>query len=300
MLDISHLSGIVVPLATPLHADESVDDASLRRLVQHVLRGGVNGVFVMGSTGEFAAVTDSERRRAVEIVVDEVKGKVPVLAGVGDSSTRRALLRVDEAQGLGVDALVAIMPYYHTVNTMEEAKAHFEAIAKAASLPVLMYNIPQRIGVSLTIDVVTDLREVGQIVGIKDSSEDFNRFQAMIRMGSAAFRVFQGSELAGAASLLMGAHGCVPGMANLAPRLWVAIYEAGHEGNVERVRELNRAASELNRIYSFEGSSPIGGLKAALEMIGICQPYPARPMSPPDTHARARIEAEVKRFRDWM
>jgi len=300
MFDISHLSGIVVPLATPLHADESVDDAGLRRLVQHVLRGGVNGVFVMGSTGEFAAVTDSERRRAVEVVVDEVKGKVPVLAGVGDSSTRRALGRVDEAQGLGVDALVAIMPYYHTVNTMEEAKAHFEAIAKAASLPVLMYNIPQRIGVSLTIDVVTDLREVSQIVGIKDSSEDFNRFQAMIRMGSAAFRVFQGSELAGAASLLMGAHGCVPGMANLAPKLWVAIYEAGHQGNVERVRELNRAASELNRIYSFEGSSPIGGLKAALEMIGICQPYPARPMSRPDTHARARIEAEVKRFRDWM
>ena len=300
MFDISHLSGIVVPLATPLHADESVDDAGLRRLVQHVLRGGVNGVFVMGSTGEFAAVTDSERRRAVEIVVDEAKGKVPVLAGVGDSSTRRALGRVDEAQGLGVDALVAIMPYYHTVNTMEEAKAHFEAIAKAASLPVLIYNIPQRIGVSLTIDVVTDLREVSQIVGIKDSSEDFNRFQAMIRMGSAAFRVFQGSELAGAASLLMGAHGCVPGMANLAPKLWVAIYEAAHEGNVERTRELHRAASELNRIYSFEGSSPIGGLKAALEMIGICQPYPARPMSRPDTHARARIEAEVKRFRDWM
>jgi 4-hydroxy-tetrahydrodipicolinate synthase len=300
MLDISHLGGIIVPLTTPLHSDESVDEAGLRRLVQHVLRGGVHGVFVMGSTGEFAAVADSERRRAIEIVADEVKGKVPVLAGVGDSSTRRALARVEEAQGLGADALVAIMPYYHSVNTMDEAKAHFEAIAKAASLPVLMYNIPQRIGVSLTIDAVEDLREVTQIAGIKDSSEDFNRFQAMIRMGSAAFRVFQGSELAGAASLLMGAHGCVPGMANLAPRLWVAIYEAARDGNVEDTRELNRAAAELNRIYFFEGSSPIGGLKAALEMIGICQPYPARPMSQPDTHARARIEAEVKRFRDWM
>jgi len=300
MLDISHLSGIIVPLATPLHSDESVDEAGLRRLVQHVVRGGVHGVFVMGSTGEFAALADDERRRAVEVVVDEVKGKVPVLAGVGDSSTRRALLRVEQAQELGVDALVAILPYYHRVNNMEEAKEHFEAMAKAASLPIVIYNIPQRVGVSLTVEAIDDLREVPQVVGVKDSSEDFSRFQALVRMGSAAFRVFQGSELQAAAGLLLGAHGAVPGMANLAPRLCVELYEAARDMRVEQVRELHRALSELNRIYWLEGSSPIGSLKAALEMVGICQPYPARPMSRPDTHARARIETEVKRFRDYM
>jgi 4-hydroxy-tetrahydrodipicolinate synthase len=300
MLDISHLSGIVPPLVTPLNADESVDEPALRRLVQHVLRGGVNGVFVMGTTGEFAALADSERRRAIEVVVDEAKGSVPVLAGVGDSSTRRALARAVEAQEIGVDALVAIPPYYHSVNTMEEAKAHFEAIAKASSVPVMIYNIPQRIGMSLTVDAVAELREVPQIVGIKDSSEDFSHFQAFIRMESAAFRVFQGSEAQGAASLLMGAHGCVPGMANLAPKLWVLLYEAARQGAVDQVRELHRAAIDLNRIYWFEGTSPIGGLKAALEMIGMCQAYPARPMARADVHALARIETEVKRFRDYM
>lgn len=300
MLDISHLSGIVPPLVTPLHADESLDEPAMRRLVQHVLRGGVHGVFVMGSTGEFAAVADSERRRAIEIVVDEVKGKVPVIAGVGDSSTRRALARAVEAQEAGVDGLVAILPYYHGVNTMDEAKAHFEAIAKSSSVPVMLYNIPQRIGTSLTVDAIAELREVPQIVGIKDSSEDFGRFLAIIRMESAAFRVFQGSEIQGAASLLMGAHGCVPGMANLAPKLWVQLYEAARVGNIEQVRDLHRAAADLNRIYWFEGASPIGGLKAALEMIGVCQAYPARPMARADVHARARIETEVKRFRDYM
>ena len=300
MLDISHLSGIIPPLVTPLQADESVDEPAMRRLVQHVLRGGVHGLFVMGTTGEFAALADSERRRAIEVVVDEAKGKVPVIAGVGDSSTRRALARVVEAQEAGVDGLVAILPYYHGVNTMDEAKAHFEIIAKASSVPVMLYNIPQKIGTSLTVDVIADLREVPQIVGIKDSSEDFGRFLAIIRMESAAFRVFQGSEIQGAASLLMGAHGCVPGMANLAPKLWVQLYEAAREGNLEQVRELHRAAADLNRIYWFEGTSPVGGLKAALEMIGVCQAYPARPMARADIHARARIETEVKRFRDYM
>jgi len=300
MLDVSHLSGIIVPLATPLHSDESVDEPALRRLVQHVLRGGVHGIFASSSTGEFAALTDQERRRALEIVVDEVKGAVPVLAGVGDSGTRRALQRVEEAQEIGVDALVAILPYYTGVSNMDEAKEHFAEIAKASSLPVLLYNIPQRVGISLTTEVIAELRELPQIVGIKDSAEDFNRFQALVRMGGAAFRVFQGSQLQIAASLLMGAHGAVPGLANLAPRLCVALYEAARDMQVERVRELSRALSELYRIHLFDGSSYFGGLKAALEMIGICQGYTARPTASPDTHARARIETEVKRFRDYM
>jgi 4-hydroxy-tetrahydrodipicolinate synthase len=301
MLEVSRLGGVVVPLATPLHADESVDETGLRRLVQHVLQGGVHGIFVMGSTGEFAALTDPERRRAVEIVMDEVKGAVPVLVGVGDSSTRRALARVEEAQAAGADALVAILPYYHVPRSMDEAKAHFEALAKASSLPVLIYNAPLRcIGQPLTLELVSELRQLPQVAGIKDSSEDFSFFLGIARMESAAFRVFQGSELHGAASLLMGAHGCVPGMANLAPKLWVAIYDAARAGDLKRVRELHRAAADLNRIYWLEGTSLIGSLKAALEMIGVCQPYPARPMSQPDTQARARIEAEVKRFSEWM
>ncbi|HUT74372.1 MAG TPA: dihydrodipicolinate synthase family protein [Armatimonadota bacterium] len=300
MLDVSRLGGVVVPLATPLHADESVDETGLRRLVQHVLQGGVHGAFVMGTTGEFAALTDDQRRRAVEIVIDEVKGAVPVLVGVGDSSTRRALARVEEAQAAGADALVAILPYYHVPRSMDEAKAHFEALAKASSAPILLYNIPPCVGQSLTLELVSEMRQLPQVAGIKDSSEDFNFFLGIARMESAAFRVFQGSEMHGAASLLMGAHGCVPGMANLAPKLWVAIYDAARAGDLRRVRELHRAAADLNRIYWFEGTSLIGSLKAALEMIGVCQPYPARPMSQPDTQARARIEAEVKRFQEWM
>ncbi|UCH34058.1 MAG: dihydrodipicolinate synthase family protein [Armatimonadota bacterium] len=300
MLDVSHLGGIVPPLVTPLHSDESVDETGLRRLVQHVVRGGVHGVFAMGSTGEFAALADHERRHALEIVVDEVKGQVPVFAGIGDSSTRRALARVEEAQQVGVDALVAILPYYQSVNNMDEAKAHLEAIATTASVPVMLYNIPQRVGAALAVDAVSDLRDVGQIVGIKDSSEDFSHFQALLRLSSPAFRVFQGSEHHAAASLLMGAHGAVLGIANLAPKVCVSLYEAARDGNVEEVRELHRSLMDLNRIYWFEGSSPIGGLKAALEMIAICQAYPARPMTQPDTHARSRIEAEVKRFRDQM
>lgn len=300
MLDASHLVGIIPALVTPLHADESLDEPALRRLVQHVVRGGVHGVFVMGTTGEFAALTDDNRRQAVEVVVDEVKGAVPVLVGVSETSTRRALRRAEHAQGAGADALVSTMPYYNHPTDDAEICAHFEALTTATPLPVMIYNIPQYVGASLTLEAVEQLRELPQVLGIKDSSEDFNLMMGLVRMESAAFRVFQGSEVQAAATLLMGAHGCVTALANLAPKLWVGLYDAVRGGELSRVRELHRIVCDLRRIYAFEGTSAIGGLKAALEMIGICQANPARPLRRADTQARARIEGEIKRFRDYI
>ena len=298
MLDVAHLGGIVPPIATPLTADEGVDEGGLRRLVRHVLQGGVHGIFALGTTGEFAALTDEERRKVAEIVISEVAGKVPVFVGTGAPSTKLAITQGKMAEEVGADAIVALLPYYYSLNSLEEQVEHFESLLKETSLPVLLYNIPQCTKHNLRLDVVEKMREHPQVVGIKDSSENYPYFRTLLHMAGAAFRVFQGSEALAGSSLLMRANGAVLGIANLAPRLCVALWDAAQKDDAAAVREIQHTLDQLNKIYFFEGTSSVGGLKAALSMIGICQPYVTRPLAPASPSARARIEAEVKRFRD--
>jgi len=300
MLDIAHLGGIVPPMVTPLNADETIDEAGLRRLVRYLLNAGVHGVFVLGSTGEFAALPDEERRRAVEIVASEVAGAVPVFAGTGAAGTRLAIRNAQMAQQAKADAIVALLPYYYRTATAEEQREHFEEIMKNCDLPVVLYNIPQLTKDGLAIEVVDALRENPRVAGMKDSSENFGYFQSLLAMAGASFRLFQGSEALAGASLLMHAHGAVQGIANIAPRLCVALYEAAKKDDVEDVRRIQGVLNELRRIYFVEGSTPYGSLKAALHMLGICQPYTTAPLARPSAAARARIEAEVKRFRDQL
>jgi len=300
MLDPTHLKGVIPPIATPLTAEEKVDEQGMRRLVSHLLTGGVHGIFAAGTTGEFALLRDEERRRAVEIVIAAVAGKVPVFVGVGDSSTARAVLRAEEAKTLGADALVAILPYYQPTPTPDEMVTHFEAVVKATDLPLMPYNIPQRVKNVIHLDAVARLIEHDRVVGIKDSSEDPYYFHRLTLMESASFRVFQGGEALAAGSLLMGCHGIVPGIGNLVPRLCVRLYEAAQASDLEAVRTLHHDLMEINRIWWLDGTSGIGALKWALHLAEICQPHVARPQAEPSTSARARIEGEVKKIRNYL
>jgi 4-hydroxy-tetrahydrodipicolinate synthase len=300
MLELSHLRGVIPPIATPLTGEEKVDEPGMRRLVEHLLEGGVHGIFVAGTTGEFALLHDEERRRSVEIVLAAVGGKVPVFVGVGDSSTARAAARAQEAKALGADALVALLPYYQPTPTPDEMVTHFEGVLEATDLPLLLYNIPQRVKNVIHLDAVTRLHEHSQVIGIKDSGEDAYYFHRLMLMESASFRVFQGSEGLAAASLLMGCHGIVPGIGNLVPRLCVELYDAAQAKDLDTVRSLHHALMEINRIWWLEGTSGIGALKWALHLAGICQPHVARPQAEPSTSARARIEAEVKKIKAYL
>jgi 4-hydroxy-tetrahydrodipicolinate synthase len=300
MLDQSHLKGVVPPIATPLTAEEKVDEQGMRRLVTHVLNGGVHGIFVAGTTGEFALLRDEERRRSIELVVSEVGGKVPVFVGVGDSSTARAADRAQEAKGLGADALVAVLPYYQPTSTPDEMVTHFEGVLDATDLPVMLYNIPQRVKNVIHLDAVARLLEDSRVVGIKDSGEDPYYFYRLTQMENPSFRVFQGSEALAAASLLMGCHGVVLGIANLVPKLCVQLYDATQAKDVDTLRLLYHHLMEINRIWWVEGTSGIGALKWALHLAGICQPHVAKPQAEPSVSARARIEAELKKVKAYL
>ncbi len=297
MLDVTRFHGIIPPLATPLRPDESVDEPALRRLVRYVLDGGVHGLFAAGSTGEFAALTDPARARAVEIVIEEAAGRVPVLVGIGDASTVRAQAWARQAEAAGADALVAILPYYYATSTVSEVVTHFERLVDSTGLPMILYNIPSRTKSALPLAAVEQLRKNDGIVGIKDSAEEMNVFYRLLEMRTPGFRVFQGSEMQCGASLLLGADGAVLGISNAAPRLAVRLYEAAAGGDAARTRELQAIVADLNKIYWLAGSSQPGSLKYALSYLGICEPTVTSPLAMANAEAQAHIRALIDRHR---
>ena len=298
MPGISELSGIVCPLATPLTDERRIDEAGLRRLVGRVMDGGVRAVFVMGSTGEFPAFSREERRFAIETVVDEVAGRLPVLAGVSDSGTELAARNARDAEAAGADAVVATLPYYFPPYSDRAALDHFRHIAGSTSLPLIIYNIPQLVKGAVAVEAVAALAEDRSAAGIKDSSADFEYFQSLIfRLSDMPhFRILQGSEFHLAASLLMGAHGGVLGIANLAPGLCVQLYEAASGGSpqrIEQARELQRRLTALSRIFQV-GESPLGSLKAAMSMLDICSPVTTMPIPVVSDESRRKIRKIVE------
>lgn len=286
----SKLSGIIPPLATPLTADRRIDEPALRKLTRYVMDSGVHALFVMGSTGEFPVFTREDRRRIIEIVVDEAGGKLPILAGVSDAGTELAALNARDAEAVGADAAVLTLPYYFPVTTDEAALIHFRRVKASTGLPLIMYNVPSAVKNFLKADVTVQLAEEGTAVAIKDSSTNFNHFQELItRLADKPnFSIFQGSEFQSAASILMGADGGVLGIANLAPKLCVQLYEAASGGNVSEARELQRRVTAVSQVF-WAGESTLGGLKAAISMIGIGGPESSLPIAELSDASLAKI-----------
>ena len=281
---IDNLSGVIPPLATPLTEDYKLDEANLRKLTSFMVDGGASALFAMGSTGEFPAFTRDERKAILKIVIDEVGGKIPILAGISDSASRLAVMNAHDAEEVGSDAAVLTMPYYFRAVGDQDALDHFRYVAKNTSLPLIIYNIPQVVKSPVSVNVIAQLAEEGTVVAIKDSSTDFNHFQSLItRLAPLPhFRIFQGSEFQMAASIFMGAHGGVLGIANVIPNLCVKLYEAAAEGRVDEARELQRRVTAVSQVF-WAGESPLGGLKTAISMVGFggaTAGIPTQPLSP--------------------
>lgn len=284
------LYGVVPPLATPLTDDRKVDEPGLRKLIQHMLDGGVHALFVMGSTGEFPAFDREQRRAIIEITIDEVKGRIPILAGVSDAGTELTARNAKDAEAVGADAVVVTMPYYFLGARDQGALDHFRYVAKSTSLPLIIYNIPQVVKSNVTPAVVAQLAKEGTAVAIKDSSTDFNHFQELISQlkETPSFKIFQGSEFQMGASMLMGAHGGVLGIANVIPRLCVQLYEVSLSGDVARTQELQRKVTAISQVF-WSGESALGSLKAAISMLGFCGQMTTMPIQPASDESRKKI-----------
>ncbi|BDM67744.1 dihydrodipicolinate synthase family protein [Streptomyces nigrescens] len=293
------LHGVIPPVCTPLDPRGEVDTASLTRLVHHLVAGGVHGLFALGSTGEVAYLTDDRRATALETVIKAADGRVPVLAGVIDTTTPRVLDHARAAAALGADALVATAPFYTRTHPREIA-AHFRHLRAAVDRPLFAYDIPMAVPSRLTPTVVRELAEDGTLAGLKDSSGDEGALRRLLvalggrtgrRTGPApGFTILTGSELTVDGALLAGADGVVPGLGNVDPAGYVRLYEAARAG------DWARAAAEQERLAALFGmvdagpeaemgrsSSALGAFKAALWLLGVIEhgatAFPQLPLS---------------------
>ena len=223
-------------MLTPLNPDESLDEGSLRRLVDFLIDAGVHGIWSMGTTGEFAALPEAERARGVAATVEQVAGRVPVIANIGDSSTTLALRHAKHAVAAGADALALTPPHYYP-HSMDEMLTHFRAVKEACpGLPLLIYNIPQTVKVKMTLQTTLQLAREGTAQGIKDSQNDLRWFRMLavaIREDGleSTFRLFLGTRILIDAALVIGAHGAIPATSNVAPAAAAEAWEAAVRGD---------------------------------------------------------------------
>ena len=260
------LGGVSPALVTPFTDDgRSVDEQRLRHLIDHVIDLGVTGLVPCGTTGEFQNLSEQERRRVIEVTVDEANGRVPVIAGTGSSGTNLTIEQTRHAKDVGADAAIIVTPYYHKPAN-RGLYEHFRRIAEAVDIPIVVYNIPQATGVSLPWQLVEDLVEIPNIVGLKDSSGELRFILAVLEKVGDRLPVVCGHDEVALPALAAGCSGLILASANVFPDYHLKMYKAVQEGRLSDARQIQLTIQKMSRIMA---KSAAVATKAALNMMGI-------------------------------
>ena len=277
------LKGIVPPMVTPLSSRDSLDHYGLSRLVEHLLSGGVSGLFLLGTTGEGPSLHYRLRYELVEKTCELVAGRVPILVGVTDTSLVEAVELAKFSREAGAAAIVAAPPYYFPVE-QPLLLTYLQRLADESPLPLFLYNMPSCVKVMLAFEAVEILARHSNVVGLKDSSGDMDYFQRALTLRDLRpdWTILMGPEQRMAESVLLGSDGGVTGGANLNPRLFVDLYEAASRREQPTVDRLQAEVIALSRIYNVGGSGMapyLCGLKCALELADLCSGQLAEPFT---------------------
>ncbi len=291
------LRGIIVPMITPLASTDELDEPGLERLVDHLLVGGVHGLFLLGTCGEGPSVSRQLRRQLVSRVCAQVDGRIPVLVGITDTCYAESLAAATHAAEAGADAVVLAPPYYYPVS-QSELLTYTRRLAGATPLPLVLYNMPSLTKASFEPATIRQLLDQPSLVGVKDSSGDLDYFQEVreiIRQRSD-WTLLVGPEHLLAEAIKLGGDGGVSGGANIWPQLFVGIYDAATAGRDDEVAQLMEKVVCLGRAYRtgrMPASSVIQGLKTAVAALGIASGQVAEPIEPPSADAVRQIAAIV-------
>jgi 4-hydroxy-tetrahydrodipicolinate synthase len=295
MFKIEELTGVVPALISPLCRDGSVDEAGVARLVEHVIDGGVHALLPLGSTGETASLDEPTRRTILASVVAAAAGRVPVICGVAQGHLSAARMEVEAAARLGAAAALVAPPFYYP---MDQATllAFYRGLAADSPIPILLYNIPQFTKVVAEPPSVAALAREGTIVGIKDSSRDFEYFEAVCiaTRDLPRFRIFIGSDTMLLPALAMGGAGTICGSANVAPRWVVRIDQEFKRGDLEAARADQDALYKL--VAALRAGVFPAAIKAACHLQGICEPWCAAPVQPLDEQSTAKLRGQLQEW----
>ena len=291
------LGGIVPPLVTPLSARDELDHEGLQRLLDHVIEGGVRGVFILGTTGEAPSLSYRLRREMIAESIRIVAGRVPVLVGVTDTAFVESVRLAEYAAECGADAAVLTTPYYFPAGQTELTR-YIENITPMIPLPLMLYNMPGLTKVWFEIETLKKLSELESIVGVKDSSGDLEYFEKVCELKSMRpdWSVLIGPEALLPQAISLGGDGGVSGGANVMPRVFVDCYDALRGENSEASKGPLQKIVKFQEIYDIGkyASRHIKATKSALSLIGICEDLPADPFNRFLAPERARV-AEVLR-----
>jgi len=279
-------TGCGTALVTPFTASGSVDEAGVRRLARRQIEAGVHFLVPCGTTGEAPTLSAHERRRVVEIVVDEARGKVPVLAGAGGYDTREVVEAAREMQAAGADGLLSVTPYYNKP-TPEGLFRHYSAIAEATPLPIVLYNVPGRTGCNIEPATLTRLATIPHVVAVKEASGNMTQICEVAKAVPDGFIVLSGDDAITLPAMAVGARGVISVASNEVPDEMAQLVEAAERGDYAAARAIHTRLLPL-LLGNFVESNPIP-VKAAMALMGLLEENYRLPMVPPKAETRQKL-----------
>lgn len=292
-----HFRGIITAMITPLTDQHTLNRQGLERLIEHLIAGGVHGLFPLGTTGEASALPMELRMDMITQVCRLAGGRVPVVVCVTDTSLVEATRLAQKAKQCGAAAISTAPPNYYPI-TQDEILRYVEKLVRQVEMPLLLYNAPGNTHHTIAPDTVRRAAEIENVVGLKDSGMDMNYFREVHGglAGRDDFSLLVGPEELLAECILLGGHGSMAAGSNIYPRLFVDLYNAAAAGDIARVNTLHQAALEFGRAI-YHGNNPLRGLKCGLGFLGICSPLLSDPLADYSPEKRAIVERYIDQHR---
>ena len=285
------ITGSIVAIVTPMHADGSLDLDGMRRLVDYHVQEGTDAIVVVGTTGESPTVSVEEHHQLIEITVKQAAGRIPVIAGAGANATAEAIELTRFAKQAGADAVLSVVPYYNKP-TQEGLYRHFKAIAEAVDIPVILYNVPGRTVADLSNETALRLAQIPNIVGIKDATGNIDRGNELIARAPKDFAVYSGDDASACSLLLNGGKGNISVVANVAPRLMHERCAAALAGDLAKAREIHFRLLPLHRQLFCE-ANPIP-VKWACQQLGLIGEGIRLPLTPLSAECHDRVRGALR------
>jgi 4-hydroxy-tetrahydrodipicolinate synthase len=283
-------SGSMVALVTPMDANGGIDEAAFARLIEWQIGEGTHGIVPVGTTGESPTLTHDEHKRVVEIAIEVARGRIPVIAGAGSNSTAEAIGLAAHAKKAGADAVLVVTPYYNKP-TQDGLLRHYTAIADAADIPIIIYNIPGRSVIDMSVETMAKLARHKNIVGVKDATANLTRPLHTTRACGEDFVQLSGEDHTAVAYLASGGHGCISVTANVAPRLCSEMHVAWQRGDVAKAMAIQARLVPLHDAMFVE-SNP-GPVKYAASLLGFGTPTCRLPLAPVSDATAQKVRAAM-------
>lgn len=285
------IQGSMVALVTPMNADNSLDWNSLHKLVDWHLEQGTHAIVAVGTTGESATLDVDEHLAVIKRVVDQVNGRIPVIAGTGANSTSEAVELTEAAKNAGADACLLVTPYYNKP-TQEGLFLHHQHIAKAVAIPQILYNVPGRTGVDMLPETILRLAAVPNIVAVKEATGKLDRARLLVEQSPEGFGIISGDDATAVELILLGGHGDISVTANVVPRAIAQMCELALAGKADEARAINDKLLPLHDAMFVE-SNPIP-VKWAVEQLGLIQAGIRLPLTPLSAQYHSQVKSALQ------